>query len=89
MWMGPRSAELGAVGTPEAHFLAGAEGGTRTHTGIAPQQILSLLCLPFHHSGTAPIVAQPRGIALADSRQNCTTSAESRSTGRWTWGHAG
>ena len=25
-------------------------GGTRTRTGFSPQQILSLLCLPFHHA---------------------------------------
>jgi hypothetical protein len=31
----------------------GAEGGTRTRTGLAPQRILSPLCLPFHHPGIA------------------------------------
>jgi hypothetical protein len=30
-----------------------AEGGTRTRTGLAPQRILSPLCLPFHHPGIA------------------------------------
>ncbi len=30
---------------------AGAGGGTRTRTGIAPQRILSPLRLPFRHTG--------------------------------------
>ena len=28
-----------------------AAGRTRTGKGVTSQQILSLLCLPFHHSG--------------------------------------
>jgi integrase len=29
---------------------ASGRGGNRTHTGVAPQGILSPLCLPFHHA---------------------------------------
>ena len=31
--------------------FVGAEGGSRTRTGVAAQRILSPLCLPFHHPG--------------------------------------
>ncbi len=30
---------------------SGTASRTRTGTGSAPRQILSLLCLPFHHGG--------------------------------------
>lgn len=32
-------------------MIHGAAGRTRTGKGVTSQQILSLLCLPFHHSG--------------------------------------
>ena len=47
--VGPDPGRLG--GAAEIPYLNGAEGGTRTHTTLSGQRILSPLCLPFHHSG--------------------------------------
>ena len=47
----------------------GADGRTRTGKGIAPQQILSLLCLPFHHIGAGTdtwSVAEPLSGSIAE-----------------------
>lgn len=47
----------GMILQPTAKFahggasLGSADGRTRTGKGITPQEILSLLCLPFHHIG--------------------------------------
>ena len=45
--------------------VPGAEGGSRTHTGVAPQQFLRLPRLPFRHFGATG--SRQRGVSYADS----------------------
>src|SRR5438552_1095677 len=53
-------------------------GGTRTHTRVAPQGILSPLCLPFHHAALALARNPSAGsypYQITERRQPCGASA--------------
>jgi hypothetical protein len=52
----PGRCELRTCANPCEENAIGRDG-TRTHTGITPQGILSPQCLPFHHAAEAGYVA--------------------------------
>jgi hypothetical protein len=83
---------LGEAVQPESAEFIGAEGGTRTRTGLAPQRILSPLCLPFHHPGTSHSAALTplrilAAIRLVHHSNPAATNADNRSCRRWGQAH--
>lgn len=47
--------------SPQGYIIFGTGGGTRTPTPLE-QQILSLSCLPFHHTSTLKFLVQMGGL---------------------------
>ena len=71
--------EMGPEGGPQAQvgFGLGAEGGTRTHTGLSPQRFLRPSRLPFRHFGQV----RERGSRTALQRCRVRESAGVRALG--------